>query len=370
MSHLHSSAKSPAPATLLPVAHLNWVAPFRSVLDEVGAPCDRLMRDSKLPTQAYGEPWAMAPASHIYGFMRRCAESEGMPDLGFRAAKRVPATMLGLHRQPERPRLLASILQSYFDTMRRCSPHARVWLTPTTQGQIELGFLCSTPCSPGSLWGEQFAIGVHVALIRAAAGKDWTPDYIRVQKTRRQVLAESGLVDPNHIYTDQRVTAIGMSRDILALEVLELVLDGYDQEEDAPTPDPPPAPDTFGEALGQSLRPFLVEGNAKIQLAAELSGMSVRTLQRALETEDLTYSKLLTGVRREIAHDLLLNPDIPIRAIAQELGYAEPAVFTRAFYRWTGVTPTRFRALHCADRKDRSDSNDKSDSDRGGPVPS
>jgi len=40
----------------------------------------------------------------------------------------------------------------------------------------------------------------------------------------------------------------------------------------------------------------------------------------------------------------LLNGDMPIEAVARELGYAETASFTHAFIRWTGSSPSRFRA--------------------------
>jgi AraC-like DNA-binding protein len=35
---------------------------------------------------------------------------------------------------------------------------------------------------------------------------------------------------------------------------------------------------------------------------------------------------------------------VPVARVAAALGYGDPTVFTRAFARWTGRTPSRFRA--------------------------
>jgi AraC-like DNA-binding protein len=39
----------------------------------------------------------------------------------------------------------------------------------------------------------------------------------------------------------------------------------------------------------------------------------------------------------------MTDPDHHIIDIAYELGYADPSNFTRAFRRWTGVSPSCFR---------------------------
>jgi hypothetical protein len=40
---------------------------------------------------------------------------------------------------------------------------------------------------------------------------------------------------------------------------------------------------------------------------------------------------------------LLENPDVKLIEVAFELGYSDPAHFTRAFRRWAGVAPREFR---------------------------
>jgi len=41
---------------------------------------------------------------------------------------------------------------------------------------------------------------------------------------------------------------------------------------------------------------------------------------------------------------MLEDPSLKLEEIADRLGYSTPANFTRAFRRWTGSAPGRFRA--------------------------
>ncbi|MFM8295667.1 MAG: helix-turn-helix transcriptional regulator [Microcystaceae cyanobacterium] len=103
-----------------------------------------------------------------------------------------------------------------------------------------------------------------------------------------------------------------------------------------------PAPDFVG-SLQQVLTPLLREHYPAIELAAEIAQTSVRTLQRRLAEDSLTYSQLISRLRYQQAIHWLVNSDLKIIEIAAELGYQDAAHFTRAFKRWTGVAPQTFR---------------------------
>lgn len=71
--------------------------------------------------------------------------------------------------------------------------------------------------------------------------------------------------------------------------------------------------------------------------------LSTRTLKRKLEQQGTTYRTLLEEARHMDAIKLLRRPQLTLAEVAQELGYTDPANFTRAFKRWTGATPSDFR---------------------------
>ena len=77
-------------------------------------------------------------------------------------------------------------------------------------------------------------------------------------------------------------------------------------------------------------------------IARELR-MSPRTLKRKLAERGTTFSAIRDDMRRQRALLLLDNRGLSIGEIATKLGYSELPNFTRAFRKWTGVTPIAYR---------------------------
>ena len=71
--------------------------------------------------------------------------------------------------------------------------------------------------------------------------------------------------------------------------------------------------------------------------------MSSRTLKRKLAGHGVTFSELLTTIRRDEAQLRLAEGRHSVEQIAGQLGYRDPANFTRAFKAWTGETPRQYR---------------------------
>lgn len=80
---------------------------------------------------------------------------------------------------------------------------------------------------------------------------------------------------------------------------------------------------------------------AREQVASEMN-ISVRHLARRLESEGASFKRLRDELRQGAAESALRN-NARIAEVAERLGFADPDAFARAFRRWTGVTPARFR---------------------------
>ena len=107
-----------------------------------------------------------------------------------------------------------------------------------------------------------------------------------------------------------------------------------------------PLPTDFLIAMQQIVEMLLLQGLSKIELAAEVAGMSVRTLQRRLTEAGVSYSQLVNTTRVDIAARWLQTGELSITEIATMLGYTDASNFTRAFRRQTGVSPQAFREAH------------------------
>lgn len=77
--------------------------------------------------------------------------------------------------------------------------------------------------------------------------------------------------------------------------------------------------------------------------AAQVLGISERTLARRLQKQGQTFDGLLDEVRRDMALQAVADPQRALGDIALSLGFAESSTFTRAFQRWTGMAPGQWR---------------------------
>ena len=73
-------------------------------------------------------------------------------------------------------------------------------------------------------------------------------------------------------------------------------------------------------------------------------GMSSRTMRRKLTEQGSSFQQVLDECRmRQAVFEFRVRPDLSISQIALRLGYAEHSNFTRAFHRWSGISPQAFR---------------------------
>jgi AraC-like DNA-binding protein len=94
--------------------------------------------------------------------------------------------------------------------------------------------------------------------------------------------------------------------------------------------------------------------------AGECGGLSIRCLCREFAASEsvltrsfknwqgLSVHAFIVREKMNRAKQLLLNGHEPVNLIARQLGYSEPANFSRDFARATGKSPLEFRRCHTA----------------------
>ncbi len=80
-----------------------------------------------------------------------------------------------------------------------------------------------------------------------------------------------------------------------------------------------------------------------LELVARRMNTSPRTLIRRLRAAGTTFQFEIDGIRQQRATELLRRMNVPMSAIADTLGFADPASFAKSFKRWTGVSPSAYR---------------------------
>ena len=96
-------------------------------------------------------------------------------------------------------------------------------------------------------------------------------------------------------------------------------------------------------AVREAIAQRLDNGRPPLCTVAGELHVSARTLQRRLSGAGWTYKQLVDDVRFSMARLRVASANVPLKAVATELGFAEQASFTRAFQRWAGVGPREYR---------------------------
>lgn len=84
-------------------------------------------------------------------------------------------------------------------------------------------------------------------------------------------------------------------------------------------------------------------GSATMSVTAQRLAMSEATLRRRLQDEGTTFRGLVEDLRQRLARQYLEQTGPAISEIAFLLGFSDVASFDRAFKRWMGHSPTKYR---------------------------
>ncbi len=108
-------------------------------------------------------------------------------------------------------------------------------------------------------------------------------------------------------------------------------------------PSAEPARATFGHRV----RASCLDDPSRIPSADEMAArlrVSRRTFHRRLAGEQTSYQQVIDRARERRALELLGDPALTLDRIGAAVGFTEATNFRKAFRRWTGMTPSDFRA--------------------------
>lgn len=122
------------------------------------------------------------------------------------------------------------------------------------------------------------------------------------------------------------------------------------------TPDVAKATDRIAEQYIETLDPrkvasqvrqllvsLLPSGRADQDLVSSRLNRSTSTLQRQLKREDTSYRVVLESTQRRLAETYLRDKKHSHAQIAYLLGFSDQSNFSRAFKRWTSLSPRKFQ---------------------------
>jgi len=87
----------------------------------------------------------------------------------------------------------------------------------------------------------------------------------------------------------------------------------------------------------------IATSDLNIIFIAEKMNVSVKTLQRQLKRFNTNFSSLLKSNKMKYSLNLLREKKLTLTQIANELGFNSASSFSRAFKKWTGMSPSDYQ---------------------------
>ena len=324
----------------IPLTRGQFLLPFVSILDDIGAPTDALLERSRLPSSLPEKSDLYLPLLPALRFVETAQRDQGIEDFGFLAAQRLDFSHLR-----EKTRALIAHSPTLLVALR----HACHWasredtiLSMWIEQDMDHVRVCSRLAVTAGLLHLKYAQWIQnifpIHIVRQFAGPGWMPTAIAFESSYTPGPATRSAWPDVQFLSDQHAAWISLPTKLLSLSNRSTALFAPPRDQEDRLSD-------YGtvDLLKLMLPAYLDEGTTALADVAEIAGVSSRTLQRKLANLGLTYSDILEAARYENASRLLRDTDCKIIEVAFASGYADPAHFSRAFRRMTGVTPRQFR---------------------------
>lgn len=331
------------------------ISPYINFLERLGSPVEKWLEEARLSSFILEQPETLIPRHLGFSFLEKAASREGLENLGLLVGQQTSLNKLGNFG-----RLICQSLTLYdaLNTLQKIFPlnasGVVYWLEvepgfkPEERTQ-ERSWLCMQHIGSMSVrcpYTSQFTFTQMLYLLSLVAGEEWRPEEVCLQTRQTKAVKQSKIFGNSKLQTGVGFTGIPFPTHFLSLPLLKTrVREESDDRIAWQNLQSSAPPDNLPDSLERALVSLLREGYPDINTAAEISGMSVRTLQRRLNEQGLTYSRVVEKARFSQAIVWLQDPTTQIVDIAVELGYSAHPHFTRAFKRWTGVSPAQFRRL-------------------------
>ena len=277
------------------------------------------------------------PFSALSTLLGLCAQELGTPDFALRLASRQDPDILGPVA------IAARSAETIGDALHGVARYAHVYspalAVELIMGDTEVSYGLDTVLHrlPHRSHVVELALGVTLQTFRMMAGHDFHPTHISFQHPR---------ISEMRVYTDYFGCSVEFGSDRNLLTFPRGVMHRHLPRVD------PLAYDlavrfmagrnpnvAFHDAVSALIVRSLPAGVATLDQVASLMLLHPRTLQRRLASEGRTFESLVDDSRRELAHSLLANTDVPLSAVSRQLGYSEPSTLTRSCKRWFSTTP-------------------------------
>ncbi|MFO1415031.1 MAG: AraC family transcriptional regulator [Burkholderiales bacterium] len=332
------------PSTSERVIRVGGAAALLPLLVQHGIDPAPLAAEVGLSAQVFANPDNVVPFRALCRLAALAAERTGLPDIGLRACTQAGLRSLGT----------VGYLVAHSETVERGLAALQEYLYVHDQAAAPffaredatalLGYEILEPGIPGAEQVTYGALAIATNLLRELCGAGFALDGVSIAFPAPARTSEfrSYFAAPVRFGAERSAVAF-------AARWLEAPIPNADPYLRAVLRERVQAElDESGETaidrIRRVVRSLVAGGKFGVDDAAAAFGVDRRTLARRLAREGTSYREVLDEARHASALTLLRRSPLPIAHIAQRLGYADSATFSRAFRRWSGTSPRDCRS--------------------------
>jgi len=323
--------------------HLGIAKEIAPTLRDLGIDPDDLIREAGLNPNLFNDATNVISHAALGRLLGLCVARTRCPHFGLLVGKRATIQSLGLVGR------LMQHSATVGDALKALVSHLSVQdrlAVPSLAIVGDMALLSYAVYQPEAQSADQIsdgAIAAAVNALRDLCGAGWRPTEVFLPRAQP--------IDPEpfrrHFQAPVRFNHENAAI-ILPLRDLQARIDGADPMlrtmlEEKIRQMKGGAGTAFSDDIRRLLRIRLASRRCSADDVAGLLAINRRTLSRRLKGSGAGYRSITNETRFEIARQLLEQTEVPLGQIAAALGYSEASAFTRAFRRWSGVTPTAWR---------------------------
>jgi len=317
---------------------------YADAMGSLGLDPYRMMRKVGLPVAALEQSHVEITADNLQALLAESARAGVCEEFGLLVGRAVQLSTMG----PLGSLIRAQrTVRTALETLRRYLRYQNDDVDIRIDERDGLAVLGPVLLSPGSRRDRlmvEMTLAMILQILRALLGEAWTPVRVTLAHGAPEQLAP---------YRDV-FGAVTFNCPINSIVLTQADLDTEPPDADAEMAreiaryfdrrSKPPS-DTTTDIISDLIVRLLPTGGCDVDEVADRLGVDRRTVHRRLANEGQSFSRLLQGVRREVASEELCKGDRSLGLVTQMVGFTSLSSFSRWFHQAYGIRPSQFRRL-------------------------
>ena len=315
------------------------VKPFAEEASNRGADVGAVVGSFGLTMADLKDPSRFVHAETIYKVVDQLAEQANDPHLGYHVGSKLDfAIWPPFQRAVNEARTVGEFLTAYLSAVPSEANSVRHELSITAEGACyRVKRLVQAKTSLQHT--EAFGAAIFIRLFQSITGNAWKPAHMTVKTLYAEALPKCV-----HGVVVEHKNEAGLETHFPSCWLYEpLQLNSQLRNKTILKPEGN-RDVTLLNVFRNTAASMLQDLGSGAQEVAQAIGVAAATLEAALKKEGTSAAKEFRRLRVETAQRRLTGGTDKVSTIATDLGYSDPAHFTRFFRNQTGLSPTEYRS--------------------------